>query len=136
MSQEPPTRAMRESPDLEQLKRQAKELLEAYRASSPEAVAEVRAYHRTTTVETFALHDAQFVLARSYGFESWPKLKAAVDGVTSAKLCQSVEGGDLRLAREFLTRRPELGRGEMRALQIAVLRRDLAMTELLLEFGA
>ena len=78
MSQKPPTRAMRENPDIDQLKRQAKELLEAYRASSPEAVAEVTAYHRTATPESFALHDAQFVLARSYGFESWPKLKAAV----------------------------------------------------------
>jgi len=79
MSQKPPTRAMRENPDLDQLKRQAKELLEAYRASSSEARAEVTAYHRTAVPETFALHDAQFVLARSYGFESWPKLKAAVD---------------------------------------------------------
>ena len=52
MSQKPPTRAMRENPDLEQLKRQAKELLEAYRASSPEAVAEVNAYHRTATPES------------------------------------------------------------------------------------
>src|SRR5437763_9356371 len=129
----PPTRAMRETPDIDQLKRQARELLDAYRAQSPDAVIEVAAHHRTATPETFALHDAQFVLARSYGFESWPKLKAAVDGVTSAKLRQTVESGDLRLAREFLTRRPELGRGEMRTLQIAVLRRDLAMTELLLE---
>ena len=86
MSQKPPTRVMRENPDIDQLKRQAKELLEAYRASSPEAVAEVTAYHRTATPETFALHDAQFVLARSYGFESWPKLKAAVDGVTAAQI--------------------------------------------------
>ena len=31
MSQKPPTRALRENPDLDQLKRQAKELLEAYR---------------------------------------------------------------------------------------------------------
>jgi hypothetical protein len=67
----PPTRAMRDSPD--QLKRQAKELLEAYRAQSPDAVTEVDAHDRTATPETFALHDAQFVLARSYGFESWPK---------------------------------------------------------------
>jgi len=85
MSQKPPTRAMRENPDLDQLKRQAKELLEAYRASSPEAPAEVTAYHRTATPETFALHDAQFVLARSYGFESWPKLKAAVYTVTECE---------------------------------------------------
>jgi len=130
---------MRENPDLDQLKRQAKELLEAYRASSPEAVAEVNAYHRVATPETFALHDAQFVLARSYGFESWPKLNAAVDGVTSGRLHQAAESGDLKTARELLTRRPEivdLGRGEMRAIHMAVLRRDLEMTKLLLEFGA
>ena len=139
MSQKPPTRAMRENPDLDQLKRQAKELLEAYRASSAEAVAEVGAYHRTATRETFALHDAQFVLARSYGFESWPKLKAAVDGVTAATLHEAVERGAVEAARNLLTRRPEivdLGRGEMRALHMAVLRRDLDMTKLLLEFGA
>jgi len=139
MPQKPPTRAMRENPDLDQLKRQAKELLEAYRASSPDAVAEVTAYHRTATPEAFALHDAQFVLARSYGFESWPKLRAAVDGVTAAKLHEAAESGDLQTARELLARRPELvdlGRGEMRALHMAVLRRDLEMTELLLEFGA
>ena len=139
MSQKPPTRAMRETPDIDQLKRQAKELLEAYRASSPSALAEVTAYHRTATPETFALHDAQFVLARSHGFESWPKLKAAVDGVTAARLHEAVESGDLTTARELLTRRPEivdLGRGEMRAVHMAVLRRDLEMTRLLLEFGA
>jgi ankyrin repeat protein len=127
---------MRETPDLDQLKRQAKELLEEYRVQQPEAVAEVSFYHRTATPETFALHDAQFVLARSYGFESWPKLKAAVDGVTSVKLYQAVESGDLTVARELLTRRPELSRSEKRALQIAVLRRDLALTKLLLEFEA
>src|SRR5690242_20358317 len=107
MSQKPPTRAMRENPDLDQLKRQAKELLEAYRASSPEAVAEVTAYHRTATPETFALHDAQFVLARSYGFESWPKLKAAVDGVTTTRLHEAVQKGDLGAVRALLARRPE-----------------------------
>lgn len=139
MSQKPPTRAMRANPDIDQLKRQAKELLDAYRASTPEAVAEVRAYHRSASPETFALHDAQFVLARSYGFESWPKLKAAVDGVTEKKLHEAVESGDLKTARELLTRRPEIvdhGRGEMSPLNKAVLRRDVGMAKLLLEFGA
>src|SRR5204863_3738431 len=107
MSHKPPTRAMRENPDLDQLKRQAKELLDAYRASSPDAVAEVTSYHRTATPDTFALHDAQFVLARSYGFESWPKLKAAVDGVTARRLHEAAESGDLAAARALLERRPE-----------------------------
>lgn len=138
MSQKPPTRAMRENPDIDQLKRQAKELLEGYRGSAAEAVAEVTAYHRTADPETFALHDAQFVLARSYGFESWPKLKAAVDGVTAAKLYDAVESADVKTVRELLTRRPEIvdrGRG-MSPLNLAVQRRDLDMTKLLLEFGA
>ena len=139
MPQKPPTRAMRENPDLDQLKSQAKELLQAYRAFSPDALAEVAAYHRDATTETFALHDAQFVLARSYGFESWPKLRAAVDGVTAGKLHEAAENGDLNTARDLLTRRPEivdLGRGEMRALHMAVLRRDLEMIRLLVEHGA
>jgi hypothetical protein len=63
MSLKPPTRAMRENPDIDQLKRQAKELLEAYRKQQPEAVAEVNFYHRTAAPETLALHDAQFVRA-------------------------------------------------------------------------
>jgi hypothetical protein len=127
----PPTRAMRENPDIDQLKRQAKELLEAYRAQSPDAVIEVAAHHRTATPETFALHDAQFELARSYGFESWPKLKAAVDGVTTTRLHEAVQNGDLAAVRALLARRPEivdLLRGgpsgfEIRALQIAVMKR-------------
>jgi ankyrin repeat protein len=139
MSRQPPTRAMREHPDLDQLKRQAKELHDAYRTASAEAIAEVEAYHRSATPETFALHDAQFVLARSYGFESWPKLKAAVDGVTTTRLHEAVERGDIAATRELLERRPELvdlGRGELRALHIAVLRNDLALTKVLVEYGA
>jgi ankyrin repeat protein len=135
---------MRESPDIDQLKRQARELLEAYRDQSPDAVIEVAAHHRTATPETFALHDAQFVLARSYGFESWPKLKAAVDGVTTTRLHEAVQRGDLGAARALLARRPEivdLLRGgpsgfEIRALHIAVMQRNVEMTRLLLEAGA
>src|SRR5882672_8922023 len=140
----PPTRRMRETPDLDQLKRQARELLEAYRAQSPDAVVEVAAHHRTATPETFALHDAQFVLARSYGFESWPKLKAGVDGVTAARLHEAAEKGDVGTARALLARRPEIADlllagpsgFEKRALHIAVLKRDAEMTRLLLEAGA
>jgi len=135
---------MRANPDIDQLKRQARELLDAYRAQSPDAVIEVAAHHRTAKPETFALHDAQFVLARSYGFESWPKLKAAVDGVTTARLHEAVQQGDLSAARALLARRPEIAdlmRGgpsgfEIRALHIAVMQRDVEMTRLLLEAGA
>ncbi len=140
----PPTRVMRENPDIDQLRRQARELQEAYRAQSSDAILEVDAYHRAATPDTFALHDAQFVLARAYGFESWPKLKAAVEGVTTKRLQEAVKKGDLGAVRALLARRPEIvdllhggpSGFEIRALHIAVMARDVEMTRQLLEAGA
>lgn len=68
-------------PDLDQLKRQAKELLKAYRAGDADAVAEVERHEQAPDPAAFALHDAQRVLARSYGFPSWPKLKSYVQTI-------------------------------------------------------
>ena len=79
-----PTRVLREHPDLDQLKRQAKELLEAFRAADAAAGAEVAANFDGADRATFALHDAQLVLARAYGFDSWPRLKAFVEGLSGA----------------------------------------------------
>jgi hypothetical protein len=72
----PPTRRMREHPDLEQLKRPAKELLKGFVSGEADAAAEVQDSYRAADASQFALHHAQLVIARSYGFESWPKLKA------------------------------------------------------------
>ena len=84
------------------------------------------------------------MLARVYGFESWPKLKAAVEGVTTKRLHEAVKKGDLGGIRALLARRPEIvdllhggpSGFEIRALHIAVMTRDLEMTRLLLEAGA
>lgn len=65
-------------------------------------------------------------------------MKSAHD-VTAAKLHEAVESSDLNTVRDLLRRRPEivdLGRGEMTALHTAVMRRDLEMAKLLLQFGA
>ena len=138
----PPTRAMREQPDLDQLERQAKELLKAYRAGEAHAVAEVAAHDRRPQTETFALHDAQLVLARSYGFNSWSTLKAYVDGVTVRRLADAVRAGDIRSARAMLEVRPELVHTDMaandehRALHYAVLDRAPEMVRLLMAHGA
>jgi hypothetical protein len=67
-------------PDLDQLKRQAKELLDAVRAGEPGAVSEAAARYPGAAPEKFALHDAQLVLARAYGFDSWPRLRAYLSG--------------------------------------------------------
>jgi len=126
----PPTRTLRQHPDLDQLKRQARELLEAFTASEPNAVAEVHAYYRGADPASFALHEAQLVLARAYGFDSWPKLKSFVDGVTVTRLGEAVRAGDVAQVRAMLKARPELVNLDMaendehRALHYAVLQRS------------
>lgn len=137
-----PARHLPERPDLDQLKRQAKELLAGFKARESAAVAEARQYYPGAPFETFALHDAQLVLARAYGFDSWPKLKARVDGVTIGRLHDAVERGDGHAVRNLLQRRPELvnrdraGYPERLPLHIAVERRDAAMVRLLMERSA
>jgi ankyrin repeat protein len=138
----PPVRSLREHPDLNQLRRQAKELRAAYRASEPEAVTEVSHHYRGADPATFALHDAQLVIARAYGFESWPKLKAFVDGATVSRLMAAVRASDMATTRAILEARPELvnmdasDNDEHRALHYAVLMRSVDMVRLLMEHGA
>jgi hypothetical protein len=137
-----PTRKLREHPDLDQLKRQAKELLQAFLAGEPHAAAEVNAHYRQADAATFALHDAQLVLARSYGLESWPKLKAYVDGATVRRLAGFVQAGDLVQVRAMLTTRPELANmtmsygDEHRPLHFAVMHRLPEIVRLLMQHGA
>jgi ankyrin repeat protein len=134
-----PTRAFREHTDLDQLKRQAKELLEAFRAGDAAAVTEVNAHHRGAEAPTFALHDAQLVLARAYGFASWPKLKAYVDGINAKYLIEAVRAGDLEKVRAMLRARPELvnmGQDERLPIHYAVMNRSPEMTRLLMHHGA
>jgi len=69
---------------------------------------------------------------------------SGVDGVTTTRLHEAVQKGDLGAARALLAQRPEivdlLREGpsgfEIRALHIAVMKRDAEMTGLLLEAGA
>ena len=134
-----PTRTLRDRPDLDQLKRQAKELLDGFARRDSAAVAEVTAHYHAADPETFALHDAQLVIARAYGFESWPKLKAFVDGATAGRLVEAVRAGDLEVVRALLKTRPELARtsvDNMGVLHHAVLGRHSEMVRLLMQHGA
>jgi hypothetical protein len=94
-----PTRKLPERPDLEQLRRQGKELLDGFLAGEPRATSEVNRLYHDADPAKFALHDAYLVLARSYGFDSWPKLKAYVEGVTTSRFIEAVRAGDLEQVR-------------------------------------
>lgn len=64
-------------PDLDQLRRQAKDLLRAAQAGDPAAISTITAVSERSTLAA-----AQLAVARGYGFASWPKLKAEVEART------------------------------------------------------
>src|SRR5437868_4706874 len=73
-------------PSIEQLKKQAKELLHSLASSEPAALQRARAALRLTdsASQHFALHDAQTIIAREHGFPSWPKLVEHIETVLLA----------------------------------------------------
>src|SRR5215472_3110582 len=103
-----PTRRLPPHPNLGQLRKQAKDLLQQYRSGDPAAIAEIQKLERSPDPSTFALNDAQRVLARAYGYESWPKLKAFIDGANIARFAESVKAGNLTQVQCMLASRPEL----------------------------
>ncbi|WP_020145094.1 ankyrin repeat domain-containing protein [Terracoccus sp. 273MFTsu3.1] len=66
------------NPDLEHLRREARRLQRAVRSGEPRAIVLVSRLHPEGAPgdpTTFALSDAQLVVARSLGFASWPRLR-------------------------------------------------------------
>ena len=87
-------RPLPDRPNLRHLKDQAKDLLEAGQAKS--------------------LSDAQFKIARLYGFASWPKLKAHVDSVEEiGQLKQAIDTNDFDRVKTLMTRNPALHRAPL-----------------------
>lgn len=92
-SQDTP-RSLPEQPNLRHLKAQAKDMLKAGEAAT--------------------LVDAQFKIARLYGFASWPKLKAHVDSLAEfGQLKQAIEAEDVARVQAMMTRNPALHRAPL-----------------------
>jgi ankyrin repeat protein len=84
-----PSRELPARPNLEQLKKQAKSLLDAAKAREPEALrrfAVLPSLAHTAPgdidVADLALHDAQSAIAREHGFPSWNALREEVESRT------------------------------------------------------
>ncbi|MGD9803458.1 MAG: ankyrin repeat domain-containing protein [Hyphomicrobiaceae bacterium] len=90
-------RSLPSRPDIDQLKKQAKELLAEYRRGDPEAIKRFRtslpaaAERDDEAIARLSLHlrDAQSCIAREYGFASWVDLKSFVDAVRAADAANS-----------------------------------------------
>ena len=98
-----PIRRLPVRPDLDQIHRQAKELLKAIRASEPSAIDDFTAHHPAPPDPAAAkLADAQLALARSYQASSWTRLVHAV------QLVDAIWQDDLDAVRALVTRNPSL----------------------------
>jgi len=83
-----PTRSLPPRARLDRFKKEARRLLRDRAAADPQACQRLREFHPRFAQATDAAiaaaplkwNDALFAIAREYGFASWPRLKARVDG--------------------------------------------------------
>jgi hypothetical protein len=78
-----PEKQLPSRPSLEQYKKQAKDLLHQSKTSVPEAVQRFRKSLPPQKLSRgkFSLTDAQLVIAREHGFESWPRFTRAIESL-------------------------------------------------------
>jgi ankyrin repeat protein len=87
-------RALPARPNLRHLKAQARDLFKAGAATS--------------------IANAQFQVARLYGFASWPKLKAHLESLEEAgQLKLAIDRNDIELVKTMMTRNPALHRAPL-----------------------
>jgi ankyrin repeat protein len=114
-------------PDLDQYKKQAKDLLKQLKTGDVAAVSRIQAHVAVPSLEGISLSDAQFVIAREHGFGSWPKFAREIERrrlqllvetqgpvaafLTAASVPVGGAGhtsGSLQGAEELLTAHPEI----------------------------
>jgi ankyrin repeat protein len=142
----PFSRSLASHPDLAQQKKQSKELLRAFTAGDTDARTRVRAV--LPDKEHIALSDAQFVLAREYGFANWPALKQHIEERVEAsrpplaRVHEAFRRRDANALRRLFERHAELRARinepvfNFNSPAIVRYADDLAMVDVLLEFGA
>ena len=70
---------MKHNLTLDQLKKEARQLLRGLQRGDPDALKRYRAVDPSTDVSKPALDDARFIIAHEHGFGSWLKLKEHIE---------------------------------------------------------
>jgi hypothetical protein len=100
-------------PNLDQLKHQARDLLRAIRRGDSSALEEFNTFHPGPVApDKIRLAAAQFVLARSYGVASWPRLSQA------CKLIDAIWSDDVDTIRALMLKHSRLLHEMARATEI------------------
>ena len=134
-----PSRELPARPHLEQLKKQAKSLLDAAKAREPEALTRFAVLPSLSgksldeiDVEDLALHDAQSAVAREHGFASWNALREEVESRTMSfdaavdEFIRCATGGAIGRAARLLALHPRIATA---TLQTALVLGDVATVE-------
>jgi ankyrin repeat protein len=136
--------------NLRQLRNQAKDLCRACRDGDPNAIRRIGLTHPRFTglIEAeiaaagIALADAQLVIARELGFDTWPKLKKHVESLSQSQVSMHklVTEHDLQALQEAVAQDPEsvnrLNESGLPPLYTAALYRNRQAVNFLLEHGA
>jgi len=112
-------RSLPDRPDLQQYKKQAKELVKSVRAGDPDALRRMREHH-ARELDRVVLADAQLVLAREHGFDSWPKFVREIEsrlGERSPSAIwkaaeRAIEDGDVTTLEPLLRDHGKMLRGQ------------------------
>src|SRR5262245_54803676 len=93
-------------PNLEMQHKRAKELVRAAWSGDADALTRIRVLHPMPPApDTLKLADAQLVIARGYGFESWAAMKQKIDSLTKSPVEQfldALHGGAVERVRTLL----------------------------------
>jgi ankyrin repeat protein len=106
-----PIRELPARPNLEHLKKQARQLLRGVLQADVSAVDRFREAQVTLSTPAARLAQAQLVIAREYGFDNWANLKAQVGALSDdpvEALTAAVKANDAHLVRQVLARYPVL----------------------------
>src|SRR6266700_6455698 len=106
------SRVLPTQPNLEHLKKQAKDLLHDFAQGNPAAVEQFNSVVSASAVAKPKLADAQHVIAHEYGFASWGKLKEHVQSLAPfdpvKALVDAVHANDDAQVAQLLQQHPEL----------------------------
>lgn len=98
-------------PNLEHLKKQARLLLRGSLRAEPAAMDRFREVHVSLATGTPKLADAQHVIAREYGFDTWANLKVQIGALSDdpmEALTAAIKANEAALLRQVLVRFPAL----------------------------
>jgi len=133
-------------PNLEMQQKRAKELLRAAWSGDADALSRIRALHPSPpSAELLKLADAQLVVARGYGFESWAALKHKIESLTKTpveRFLAALDAGDVDQVRTLLERHAEVRAAlnepisHFSSRPVARVKKNLPLLDLLLAYGA